>query len=181
MWIILSNLKYVLCWTYKTIFWGILKIQSFDEPTNVCIFKIPQNAAYLLAAHSWCKFMIVGCTFMMQISHSPPWELELRPLGVATGNALSVTRVWRYICKNTTCWPATAHDVTTGVPQYKCRRENTSSAFSSSLTGLFEACNLVRVQFSLYQMASTSKAFKIVCGSASSLFETRWHTQSLRL
>ncbi len=28
--------------------------------------------------------------------------------------------VWRYICKNTTCWPATAHDVTTGVPQYKC-------------------------------------------------------------
>ncbi len=108
-------------------------------------------------------------------------NFELRLLGVATGNALSVTRVWRYICKNTTCWPATAHDVTTGVPQYKCRRENTSSAFSSSLTGLFEACNLVRVQFSLYQMASTSKAFKIVCGSASSLFETRWHTQSLRL
>ncbi len=30
------------------------------------------------------------------------------------GNAFSVTRVWRYICKNTTCWPATAHDVTTG-------------------------------------------------------------------
>ncbi len=42
--------------------------------------------------------------------------------------------VWRYICKNTTCWPATAHDVTTGVPQYKCRREDTSSASSS------EAC-----------------------------------------
>ncbi len=42
--------------------------------------------------------------------------------------------VWRYICENTTCWPATAHDVTTGVPQYKCRRENTSSASSS------EAC-----------------------------------------
>ncbi len=70
--------------------------------------------------------------------------------------------VWRYICKNTTCWPATAHDVTTGVPQYKCRRENTSSAFSSSLTGLFEACrvNLVRVQFSNSTMASTSKAFR---------------------
>ncbi len=50
--------------------------------------------------------------------------------------------VWRYICKNTTCWPATAHDVTTGVPQYKCRRENTSSAFSSSLTDLFEACKV---------------------------------------
>ncbi len=58
----------------------------------------------------------------------------LRPLGVATGNASSVTRVWRYICKNTTCWPATAHDVTTGVSQYKCRREHTSSASSS------EAC-----------------------------------------
>ncbi len=38
----------------------------------------------------------------------------LRPLGVAMGNALSVTRVWRYICKNTIRWPATAHDVTTG-------------------------------------------------------------------
>ncbi len=38
----------------------------------------------------------------------------LRPLGVATGNASSVTRVWRYICKNTMRWPATAHDVTTG-------------------------------------------------------------------
>ncbi len=38
----------------------------------------------------------------------------LRPLGIAMGNAFSVTRVWRYICKNTTCWPATAHDVTTG-------------------------------------------------------------------
>ncbi len=70
--------------------------------------------------------------------------------------------VWRYICKNTTCWPATAHDVTTGVSQYKCRREHTSSAFSSSLTGLFEACrvNLVRVQFSNSTMASTSKAFR---------------------
>ncbi len=38
----------------------------------------------------------------------------LRPLGVATGNAFSVTRVWRYICKNTIRWPATADDVTTG-------------------------------------------------------------------
>ncbi len=123
-----------------------------------------------------CQYGLWGKMIKQRLIHqfrwilcSPPWELELRPLGVATGNALSVTRVWRYICKNTTCWPATAHDVTTGVPQYKCRRENTSSAFSSSLTGLFEACNLVRVQFSLYQMASTSKAFKIVCGSASSL------------
>ncbi len=30
---------------------------------------------------------------LKHISHSSPsWELELRPLGVATGNALSVTR-----------------------------------------------------------------------------------------
>ncbi len=56
------------------------------------------------------------------------------------GERLSVTRVWRYICKNTTCWPATAHDVTTGVPQYKCRREDTSSASSS------EACVRSMVQ-----------------------------------
>ncbi len=49
--------------------------------------------------------------------------------------------VWRYIWKNTTCWPATAHDVTTGVPQYKCRREDTSSVSNST-------------------MASTSKAFR---------------------
>ncbi len=48
--------------------------------------------------------------------------------------------VWRYIWKNTTCWPATAHDITTGVPQYKCRRENTSSASSS------EACVRSMVQ-----------------------------------
>ncbi len=56
------------------------------------------------------------------------------------GERLSVTRVWRYIFKNTTCWPATAHDVTTGVPQYKCRWEDTSSASSS------EACVRSMVQ-----------------------------------
>ncbi len=133
----------------------------FSEQLKCPVFKMENVIWKILREHSIWSFCETMC--------SPPWELELRPLGVATGNALSVTRVWRYICKNTTCWPATAHDVTTGVPQYKCRRENTSSAFSSSLTGLFEACNLVRVQFSLYQMASTSKAFKIVCGSASSL------------
>ncbi len=44
-------------------------------------------------------------------------------------------------------------------PQYKGRRENTPFSSSSSLTGLFEACILVRVQFSII-MASTSKAFK---------------------
>ncbi len=63
-------------------------------------------------------------------------------------------------------------------PQYKGRRENTSFSSSSSLTVLFEACILVRVQF-LSIMASTSKAFEIVCGSVSSLFDTRWHTHNL--
>ncbi len=94
--------------------------------------------------------------------------------------------VWRYICKNTTCWPATAHDVTTGVPQYKCRRENTSSAFSSSLTGLFEACrvNLVRVQFSNSTMASTSKAFRIwhpMTHTTVASFVWAWSTHAMSL
>ncbi len=44
-------------------------------------------------------------------------------------------------------------------PQYKDGRANTSSAFSSSLTGLFEeTCILVGIQFPLFIMASTSKA-----------------------
>ncbi len=92
---------------------------------------------------------------------SPSWELELHPLGVATGNALSVTRSEDTYEKNTTCWPATAHDVTTGVPQYKCRRAKTSSAFSSSLTDLFEACkvNLVRVQFSFLLWRALARRF----------------------
>ncbi len=46
-------------------------------------------------------------------------NFKLHPLWVAMGNAFSVTRVWRYICKNTTCWPATAHDVTTGATTIK--------------------------------------------------------------
>ncbi len=44
-------------------------------------------------------------------------------------------------------------------PQYKGCREDTSFSSSSSLTGFFEVCILVRVQFSIF-MASTSKAFK---------------------
>ncbi len=35
-------------------------------------------------------------------------------------------------------------------PQYKGHRENTSFSSSSSLTGLFEACILVGIHFSLY-------------------------------
>ncbi len=79
--------------------------------------------------HGWITSQVTYVTMVPRVGNE-----TLRPLGVATGNASSVTRVWRYICKNTTCWPATAHDVTTGVSQYKCRREHTSSASSS------EAC-----------------------------------------
>ncbi len=69
--------------------------------------------------------------------------------------------VWRYIWKNT---PVGRRQPMTSLPAY----HNISAAgrihhqlFSSSLTGLFEACrvNLVRVQFSNSTMASTSKAF----------------------
>ncbi len=49
---------------------------------------------------------------------SPSWELELRPLGVATGNALSVTRSEDTYEKTPPVGRRTAHDVTTGVPQY---------------------------------------------------------------
>ncbi len=51
--------------------------------------------------------------------------------------------VWRYIWKNTTCWA------------------KTSSAFSSSLTDLFEACkvNLVRVQFSFLLWRALARRF----------------------
>ncbi len=40
-------------------------------------------------------------------------NFELRPLGVAMWNAVSVTRALSiHIYKNTTCWPATDYDVT---------------------------------------------------------------------
>ncbi len=65
---------------------------------------------------------------------SPSGERDTASPGGRYGERPQRDSVWRYIWKNTTCWPATAHDVTTGVPQYKCRREDTSSASSS------EAC-----------------------------------------
>ncbi len=47
----------------------------------------------------------------------------------------------KHTYKNTTCWPATAYDVTTGANHsIKGHRENTSSSSSSSMTVLFEAC-----------------------------------------
>ncbi len=98
----------------------IMKIWPFITPIMTILFS------------TYCPNRTSQVTYVTMVPRMG--NETLRPLGVATGNALSVTRVWRYICKNTTCWPATAHDVTTGMPQYKCRRENTSSASSS------EAC-----------------------------------------
>ncbi len=59
--------------------------------------------------HWWITSQVTYVTMVPRVGNE-----TLRPLGVATGNASSVTRVWRYICKNTIRWPATAHDVTTG-------------------------------------------------------------------
>ncbi len=72
------------------------------------------------------------------INSSPSWELELRPLGVATGNALSVTRSEDTYVKTP---PVGRRQPMTSLPachNISAARENTSSAFSSSLTGLFE-------------------------------------------
>ncbi len=119
------------------------------ERKHVAYLHIHPNAAHVWMHLLWSSvcLLLLNCIHegwtsqVTYVTMVPRMGNEtLRPLGVATGNALSVTRVWRYICKNTTCWPATAHDVTTGVPQYKCRRENTSSASSS------EACVRSMVQ-----------------------------------
>ncbi len=58
----------------------------------------------------------------------------------------------KHTYKNTTCWPATAYDVTTGANHsIKGCRENTSFSSSSSMTVLFEACILlVRTIFYCY-------------------------------
>ncbi len=94
--------------------------------------------------------------------NSPSWELELRPLGVATGNALSVTRSEDTYEKTP---PVGRRQPMTSLPachNISAAERKHHQLFSSSLTGLFEACrvNLVRVQFSNSTMASTSKAFR---------------------
>ncbi len=126
------------------IFWKWISVHIVQ--VDNCL-RVNASSEFLITnshADNWPKGMVYS--FIKYFCHTQTSQVTyvtmvprmgnetLRPIGVAMGNALSVTRVWRYICKNTTCWPATAHDVTTGVPQYKCRRENTSSASSS------EAC-----------------------------------------
>ncbi len=74
------------------------------------------NHCLLLLKHCPAEFIPLNKTSQVTYVTMVPrvGNETLRPLGVATGNASSVTRVWRYICKNTIRWPATAHDVTTG-------------------------------------------------------------------
>ncbi len=69
---------------------------NYNQISNVCKnFKFSREE---------CKAMVKSIAFQKCKSRkkvksklhncvSPSWELELRPLGVATGNALSVTRV----------------------------------------------------------------------------------------
>ncbi len=127
-WLVICIAKNLIWTTLKAIF-SIFRFFAFSDSrfSNSCI-----SAKYCQILTNHTSMETSQVTYVTMVPRMG--NETLRPLGVATGNALSVIRVWRYICKNTTCWPATAHDVTTGVPQYKCRRENTSSASSS------EAC-----------------------------------------
>ncbi len=103
---------------------------------NTCLYlhfyKTKQNNLYIRnAAGSRWNEIVSGYV----CNHgSPSGERDTASPRGRYGERPQRDSVWRYICKNTTCWPATAHDVTTGVSQYKCRREHTSSASSS------EAC-----------------------------------------
>ncbi len=114
-------------------FWHKSKNDNFDPYFCLLLQILPQ----------WLKtgFVVQGHISQLQnvsgyvCNHgSPSGERDTASPRGHYGERPQRDSVWRYICKNTTCWPATAHDVTTGVPQYKCRRENTSSASSS------EAC-----------------------------------------
>ncbi len=117
---------FVCTGTFFQFCWMYLEVHIFNEPMLEFLASLLQS----LVSHDPSNMQF---PFMGTRTASPRGRYGERP---------QRDSVWRYIWKNTTCWPATAHDVTTGVPQYKCRREDTSSAFSSSLTDLFEACKV---------------------------------------
>ncbi len=112
---------------------------------------------------------------------SPSWELELRPLGVATGNALSVTR---------------SEDTYEKIPPVGRRQPMTSlpACHNISAAGqkhhqffVFTDWFVWSVQSEsgkstvfLSTMASTSKAFR-KCVDPCPRYLTRWHTRLLRL
>ncbi len=110
--------------TFKSM--GSVRLKN--KQTNKQIVPYSKQGCLYLLKHTAKTSQVTYVTMVPRVGNE-----TLRPLGVATGNALSVTRS-EDTYEKTTCWPATAHDVTTGVPQYKCRREDTSSASSS------EAC-----------------------------------------
>ncbi len=84
-----------------------------------------------------------------QLSHHG--NFELHPLGVAIGERRQGDPCLKHTYIKTPSvgrrQPMTSLPAQ---PRYKGHRENTSFSSSSSLTVLFEACILVRVQFSLY-------------------------------
>ncbi len=103
--------------------------QVFIAHRFTLLFSVSENCTFLKSLHvqfaspinvSWFQdvyiFVLENKTSQVTYVTMVPrvGNETLRPLGVAMGNAVSMTRVWRYICKNTNCWPATAHDVTTG-------------------------------------------------------------------
>ncbi len=119
---------------------------SFLAQTNsILIHNHPQTVIQQTLGSQWPLCHLLGQSQQQSTCHenvsgyvcnhgSPSGERDTASPRGRYGGRPQRDSVWRYIWKNTTCWPATAHDVTTGVPQYKCRREDTSSASSS------EAC-----------------------------------------
>ncbi len=128
---LIQSAKYLLSW-----FWiGRYQCPPRKEPPDTRFATSPTRPSY-----SQLRTFRQGSQVPRNVSGyvcnhgSPSGERDTASPRGCYGERPQRDSVWRYICKNTTCWPATAHDVTTGVPQYKCRRENTSSASSS------EAC-----------------------------------------
>ncbi len=106
------------------------------------------------------QFGSLGYTIMGKTAVPLHGNFELRPLGVAMGNAISVTRVWSIHIKTPPVGRRQPMTSLPARPQYKGRQENTSST-----SFVFIDCFVWSVQsskstvFSII-MASTSKAFK---------------------
>ncbi len=81
----------------------------------------------------------------------------------------------RHICMLRDNWPVIDWREPIGLQERLEGRSSHNGVISVMSRSRFQGTEVTIVTgaFSLYQMASTSKAFKIVCGSASSLFETR--------
>ncbi len=126
----------------------------------VCDWENGRRKAWFPYIKRWKTFRLDNflpyCLFICSMSSGGFGSLS-RELRTASSRGRYGERRQRDPClkhtyKNTTCWPATAYDVTTGANHsIKGRRENTSSSSSSSMTVLFEACIvLVRTNFYCY-------------------------------